>query len=222
MGLNSYGTTRQKNAGSIGADLNFLGAMCISGYQLPQFSENIQKTNSNKKKTRGYKNEFTLSFQTRFMECTRLDVEAKSPYDTYWSMRFGDWTKYYLNTNGLFWFSRMPRKLLELDRRITRPRELFGKKLGYAIVGFSEGASKKSSEMRRGVGGILQTIGELPHPKHLNRNWGARTRRRFEGGLELLKKEGILASYRYSDQQRVNTARYFSEPWLNNKLIINF
>ena len=209
-GFSGYGEARKRIADKIAQDILFLGAMFVRVQDLPQLSEGKKK-----------KIIFVRTFSGQFMECARLDVDSPKYYDTYWSMRFGLWANHYLNPDEFYWFSRLPKEILQWDYRVSRPKELIGKKLGYAFVGFSEGSSKKPREMRRRVGSVLQAIGELPVPEHRGKNWGKLVRQRFENGLGLLEDQGIVAEHKYTDTAFVEASRYYMAPWLNSNLVIN-
>lgn len=108
-----------------------------------------------------------------------------------WSVRVGQWARWWLNANGRVWLGRLARILLEFDHREQRGAAVMAKKLGQRMVLLGEILPVGTPVTRR-IDHILEEIGELPTPATRDHHWLGRTRQRTEAGLDLLQDAGVL------------------------------
>ncbi len=136
-----------------------------------------------------------------------------------WSVRAGQWARWWLNPEQRVWICRMARVLLEMDHRHNRGTATLAKKIGvyYSLL---PSASTRPFEMY--IGELLVNVGELPEQSERDRHWPGRTREHFDNAMQELEKNGMFRvqwPQGYGpDDADIFRARGWAARWLSKKV----
>jgi len=137
--------------------------------------------------------------------------------ETAWSVRAGQWARYFFNAETRIWVSRMAKALLEMGHG----KATLGKKIGQHIF-MIRGMAKRGEPMPIVIGNLLRDVGELPEPEMRPKNWAARTRDRFESGLLSLLDNKLLDGIEWPARFKPGEAAkgVWVDRWLESKILI--
>lgn len=99
-----------------------------------------------------------------------------------WSVRFGQWRKYWLNAEDKPWLEYCARCLLTLDARHDSDPAIIAKKIGVYLIGLPRASRGESKELL--VKTLIERIGEAPSDS--DHNWPGRFRERLRRALKIL------------------------------------
>lgn len=150
-------------------------------------------------------------------------VGAKSaPRDRVWLVRLGQWTQWWLNTQGKVWTGPLPGSLIELDHRKNRGIEVLAKRI--AINAFMLwGAVRARAATERRIESLIEDIGELPPPNERTAHWAGRLRDRFDEALMLLKEQGLIDDVVWPERFEPGARdrnKGWVEAWLASKIVL--
>jgi DNA-binding XRE family transcriptional regulator len=133
-----------------------------------------------------------------------------------WSVRPGQWAKFWFNADQKPWIANCARTLLTLDHRQNSGPDLMAKKIGVYFTLLPAAAHGHTIELR--VRTLLEHIGELPEA---SRHSPGRTRDRLESALAILVEKGFL-QWKWPDEEDSNDDRNkgWLQRWLNRKLSV--
>lgn len=135
-----------------------------------------------------------------------------------WSVRAGQWARYWLNPQGRVLVGKIARSLLELNHRHNKGPAVMAKKIGQSVM-FLSNTVQKLQPLR--IGNLLERIGELPTPDQRSKNWAGRTRARFDEALATLLENEILADVQWPkafQPHKKNSTKGWVDRWLNSKI----
>jgi DNA-binding XRE family transcriptional regulator len=133
-----------------------------------------------------------------------------------WSVRAGQWARWWLNARGRVYLTRMARVLLEMDHQ----GKALAKKIGQRIV-LLAGAIQELKDLR--IEGLLEDVGELPVAAKRSKDWAGRTRDRFDEAMLALLEAGIFSRVEWPDgcgPQDPDRGRGWVHRWLNARVRI--
>jgi transcriptional regulator with XRE-family HTH domain len=136
---------------------------------------------------------------------------------TKWLVRAGIWASVWFTPDTRQYIGTMARVLLQLGNRKNR---LVAKRIGQRLLLSSQVCrSRHAQEVR--VRELLGDIGELPLPKHREKNWASRIRALVEDALEVLRNNGVLKTVEWPDgigPDDIDRSKGWVDRWLNARI----
>ena len=111
-----------------------------------------------------------------------------------WSVRAGQWAKYFLSAAGRVWLAQTSQTLLELDH--TRGVPLMAKKIGEYLTDLTPIVPRLEPLI---IGHLLAQIGELPQERFRTKDWAGVTRDQFDAAMNLLQLRAVFSSVAWPD-----------------------
>lgn len=142
--------------------------------------------------------------------------------ETVWRARFGDWSRWWMNSQGKVWLGAIPRQLLECDHRSNRGSAVLAKKIGLNTM-LSWCAVPCRASLCRRIDHLLEDIGELPERDARSAHWGGRFRDRFDDAVLMLQESGVFGGVERPGEYETRGAdrtRGWLDDWLAGKIVL--
>lgn len=149
-------------------------------------------------------------------------ADPDRPRDHVWLIRLGQWTQWWLNTQGKVWTGPLPKALIELDHRRNRGIEVLAKRI--VMSSFLLWCAVRSrATIERRIESLIEDIGELPAPTRRTAHWAGRLRDRFDEALMLLQEQGLIDDVRWParfEPGGCDRNKGWVEAWLASKIVL--
>jgi DNA-binding XRE family transcriptional regulator len=217
-GIRRFGEERKSFYGVIDEAMEFL--KCLKFEASWPVTDIDKKTGKEKYHTVKWKDDQLLDIATHEdYQPSLYDGHNERLVAVQWFIRFGQWARFWFNSERTPWIAQFARSLLRLDHRRNSGPHVLAKKIGIFLA--LHMATKRGEPVDIHVSTLLERIGELPtEPNH---NWAGRQRDRFNSALAILVKAGYL-QWKWSDDSGGNEEdrrRGWVRRWLEKKLVLH-
>lgn len=140
-----------------------------------------------------------------------------------WLARAGQWSQWWMNSQGKVWLGAFPQRILEFDHRHNRGSEVLAKKISLNTMVLWRAVRARGS-MERRIGQLLEDVGELPAFDARDGHWAGRVRDRFDEAILMLQESGVFGEIEWSHGHEPGTAersKGWVERWLLSKIVLN-
>lgn len=148
---------------------------------------------------------------------------SRAQSEIVWLTRAGQWSQWWMNSQGKVWLGAIPQRILKFDHRRNRGSDVLAKKISLNTMVLWCAVRARGSLERR-ISQLLEDVGELPSFDTRDSHWGGRVRDRFDDAVLMLQEASVFGSvewpngYEPGDPHR---ARGWVEGWLGDKIILN-